>query len=256
MSKTPEVGELVLGRILSVKDYGAYVEVEDYKGYEGFIHVSEVSLKWVRNIREHLKEGQKTVFKIIRVNPETLQIDLSIRRVSQKERFDKLLEVKKKTKVLKVIKLLESSGFKNVAEQLLYAYPSLTTLYDMLEKFAAGEPAQSLFPTISETELEHLRRAVEQEIKVREVEMRVDLVLRCDGPTGVEAIRAAAAEAEKTAGQAEAVEISTKGAPVYSMLVKAPSRERASELIAKAFEACSATMARYGGSAQLKEAGK
>ncbi|MEM1942905.1 MAG: S1 RNA-binding domain-containing protein [Candidatus Caldarchaeum sp.] len=256
MSKTPEVGELVLGRIISVKDYGAYVEVDDYKGYEGFIHVSEVSLKWVRNIREHLKEGQKTVFKVIRVNPDTLQIDLSLRRVSQKERLDKLLEVKKKTKVSKVLKLLEAEGFKAVAEQLTTAYPNLTTLYDVLEKFALGEPAQNLFPAISETDVEHLRRAVEQEIKVHEVEMRVDLILRCDGPRGVEAIRAAAAEAEKTAGHSEAVEITTKGAPVYSMLVKAPSKERASELMAKAFQACSAVMAGYGGSAQLREAGK
>ncbi|MCS6769015.1 MAG: S1 RNA-binding domain-containing protein [Candidatus Caldarchaeum sp.] len=256
MSKTPEVGELVVGRITSVKDYGAYLEVDEYPGYEGFIHVSEVSLKWVRNIREHLKEGQRVVLKIIRVNPQTNQIDLSMRRVSQKEKVDKLLEVKKKTKVLKMFKALESSGSKNIVEKLIVVYPNLVNLYDCLERIASGEDARNFFPSLSESEEENLKKAVEQEIKVREVEMRVDVIMRCDGPKGLEAIRQAAEKAEQVAGPAELIEITTKGAPVYSVLVKASSKERASELLSKAFEACQMIMTSFGGSAQLKESAR
>ncbi len=256
MSKVPKVGELVIGRVLSVKDYGAYVEVDEYPGYEGFVHVSEVSLKWVRNIREHLKEGQKTVFKIIRSNPETLQIDLSIRRVSQKERVDKLLEVKKKTKVSKVLKIVEASVGRSVVETLVSTSPDPIQLYENLEKIALGEQVKNFYPSLSSDEAEALRKAVEQEIKVREVELTVDLILRCEGSRGVEAIRAAAEKAGQVAEEGEVVEIRAKGAPVYSMYVKAASKKRASELIMKAFNVCAAVMAEYGGAAQLKQEAK
>ncbi len=168
MSKVPEVGELVIGRVSSVKDYGAFVEVDEYPGYEGFIHVSEVSLKWVRNIREHLKEGQKAVFKIIRSNPETLQIDLSMRRVSQKERIDKLLEVKKKTKASKVLKIVEGAVGHKAVEILVSTSPDPIQLYESLEKIAMGERVKNFFPSLGDDEAEALRKAVEQEIKVRD----------------------------------------------------------------------------------------
>ena len=39
----PEVGDLVIGTIESVKDYGAFVDLDEYPGKKGFIHVSEVA---------------------------------------------------------------------------------------------------------------------------------------------------------------------------------------------------------------------
>ncbi|MEM4281662.1 MAG: S1 RNA-binding domain-containing protein [Candidatus Caldarchaeum sp.] len=254
MSKAPELGELVIGKITSVRDYGAYVEVEEYPGYEGFVHVSEVSLKWVLNIREHLKEGQRTVLKIIRVNPQTFQIDLSIRRVSQKERIEKLLEVKKKAKVAKVLKVLEDASGLRAVETLLAKFPDPVQLYEVFEKIAVGEQVESFLQGLSKAEADALKKAVEQEIKVREFEVKVDVILRCDGPKGVEAIRLAAEKAEQVAAGGEHVEIKTKGAPVYSLHVKASSRERASELVSQALQACRAVMAEYGGVAQLKTA--
>ncbi|MEM4189788.1 MAG: S1 RNA-binding domain-containing protein, partial [Candidatus Caldarchaeum sp.] len=209
MSKAPELGELVVGRITSVRDYGAYVEVEEYPGYEGFVHVSEVSLKWVRNIREHLKEGQRSVFKIIRVSPQTLQIDLSMRRVSQKERIDKLLEVKKKAKVAKVLRIVEETVGSKPVGTLLSTSSDPMQLYEVFEKIAVGEPPAALLQGLSETEADALKRAVEQEIKVREFEVKVDVILRCDGPKGVEAIRRAAEKAEQLASGGEHVEIKT-----------------------------------------------
>ncbi|MEM1964997.1 MAG: S1 RNA-binding domain-containing protein [Candidatus Caldarchaeum sp.] len=254
MSKAPELGELVVGRITDVRDYGAYVEVDEYPGYEGFVHVSEVSLKWVRNIREHLKEGQRNVFKVIRVNPQTLQVDLSMRRVSQKERIDKLLEVKKRAKVSKVLKVVEDAVGRKAVDNLLSTSSNPIQLYDLFEKVAMGEPAMTLFQGLSEAEADALRKAVEQEIKVREFEVKVNVILRCDGPKGVEAIRKAAEKAEQVAGSGEHVEIRTVGAPVYSLHVKASSKERASELVSQVLQACKAVMESYGGVAEIKTA--
>ncbi|MCS7137296.1 MAG: S1 RNA-binding domain-containing protein [Candidatus Caldarchaeum sp.] len=253
MSRPPEVGELVIGQIKEVKDYGAYVEVEEHPGYEGFVHVSEVSLKWVRNIREHLKEGQKIVFKVVRVNPQTLQVDLSIRRVSQKERVDKLLQVKKIAKVKRVLKSLEEKNFQRLVEKIKTKTSDVEVLYAYFEGIAAGEPVSKFFPELDESEAGVLRNAVEQEVKVRELEMRSEVVLRCEGPEGVKAIREAAEAAEAVAGHGEVVEIRTKGSPVYSLSVKTSSRERAYELVSEAIRACQEVMKKYGGVAEIKQ---
>ena len=86
----PEVGDLVIATIDRITEYGAYVTLDEY-GKEGFLHISEISSSWIRNIKDYIREGQKTVLKVLRVNIERDQIDLSLRRVSKRERIEKLL---------------------------------------------------------------------------------------------------------------------------------------------------------------------
>ena len=68
-SEWPEVGDLVVATVRRIVDYGAYVHLDEY-GKEGLLHISEISSSWVRNIRDHVREGQKVVLKVLRVNPE------------------------------------------------------------------------------------------------------------------------------------------------------------------------------------------
>src|SRR4030067_3723450 len=89
----PEPGDLVLTSVQRITDYGAYVTLDEYEK-EGLLHVSEGSSGWVRNIREFVREGQKTVLKVLRVDPEKRHVDLSLRRVSRRERREKLLASK------------------------------------------------------------------------------------------------------------------------------------------------------------------
>ncbi|MEM0349110.1 MAG: S1 RNA-binding domain-containing protein [Candidatus Caldarchaeum sp.] len=252
MSNVPQVGELVIGLVKEVKDYGAYIEIDEYPGYEGFVHVSEVSLKWVRNIREHLKEGQRTVFKIIRVNPATLQADLSIRRVSQRERMEKLLEVKKASKVKRVLKILEETAGPQAVEKIYTKTRDANVLYEIFEQISADQPVNQFFPELDDKEAEELRRAVEHEIRVREHEIKADIVMRSEARNGVMAIREAAAAAEQLARPGELIEIKTKGAPVYSVHIKASNRERTEELLEKVVEKCGEVLKRYGGVAEVK----
>ena len=94
--KQPAVNELVIGTITRIAKYGAYVNLEEYDT-EGFIHISEIAPRWVRNIRNFVKEGQKVVAKVIRVNEQKRQVDLSLRRVTDNEKR-KVMEQKKREK--------------------------------------------------------------------------------------------------------------------------------------------------------------
>ncbi len=102
----PEVGELVVATCTKLTAHGAYFEIFDYEklGIEsGFVHISELSRTWVRNIRSHIREGQRAVAKILRVDIARGEIDMSIRRVSEPQRRAKLNEFKQESRARGIV---------------------------------------------------------------------------------------------------------------------------------------------------------
>jgi len=72
------VGARVRGKVVSLTDYGAFVELEE--GVEGLIHVSEMSwTKKVKNPSKLLSVGDTVEAVIADVNPETRRLSLSLR---------------------------------------------------------------------------------------------------------------------------------------------------------------------------------
>ncbi|MGH9437413.1 MAG: S1 RNA-binding domain-containing protein, partial [Terriglobia bacterium] len=74
-----EAGRRVSGRVVSITDYGAFVEIEP--GVEGLIHVSEMA--WSRRLKhpsKTLKTGDTTEVIILDVSPEQRRISLSLKR--------------------------------------------------------------------------------------------------------------------------------------------------------------------------------
>ena len=105
-SRFPLVGELVVGNCTKVTPHGAYFEIFDYEllGPEaGFVHISELSRTWVRNIRSQVREGQRVVAKILRVDEKRGEIDMSVRRVSEPQRRTKLTELKQENRARGII---------------------------------------------------------------------------------------------------------------------------------------------------------
>ncbi|NIP34700.1 MAG: S1 RNA-binding domain-containing protein, partial [Thermoplasmata archaeon] len=100
----PEVGDLVVATVQRIAGHGAYVALDEYDGKEGLLHISEISSRWVRNIRNHVRERQKVVLQVLRVDPSREQVDLSLRRVTQDERRKKLEDWKKNRKAETILK--------------------------------------------------------------------------------------------------------------------------------------------------------
>ncbi len=85
----PSKGELIIGKCTKITPHGAYFLIEGYEKLgdsAGFVHISELSKTWIRNIRKHIKEGQKTVSKVLRINPQRAEVDLSIRRTTDAQK--------------------------------------------------------------------------------------------------------------------------------------------------------------------------
>lgn len=99
----PEEGDIVIGTVKDVKPYGAFVELLEYPGKEGMIHISEVTSGWVKNIRDHVKVGQRVVAKVLRVDERKGHIDLSLKRVTEQQKRAKVQEWKRFQRASKML---------------------------------------------------------------------------------------------------------------------------------------------------------
>lgn len=101
----PETGDLVVVTIKNVKNFGANVRLDEFEGKEGFIHIAEVATGWVKHIRDHLREGQRTVCKVLNVDQERGYIDLSLKRVNDHQKREKISRWKNEQKSSKLLEL-------------------------------------------------------------------------------------------------------------------------------------------------------
>lgn len=69
-------GEVRTGRVVSLEDFGAFVDIG---GAEGLVHLTELSWKHVTHPREMLEVGQEVKVEVISVDREQKRIGLSIK---------------------------------------------------------------------------------------------------------------------------------------------------------------------------------
>lgn len=62
------VGKIYNGRVTSVKEYGAFVEV--LPGQEGLVHISELSNNYVENVEDVVQVGQEILVKVIGIDDQ------------------------------------------------------------------------------------------------------------------------------------------------------------------------------------------
>ena len=74
-----EVGGIAEGTVIRIADFGAFVQLAG--GETGLVHISEVDRNYVRNIRDHLHEGDKVTVKVVAIK-EDGKIDLSIKQAA------------------------------------------------------------------------------------------------------------------------------------------------------------------------------
>ncbi|MFM8999210.1 MAG: S1 RNA-binding domain-containing protein [Actinomycetota bacterium] len=71
-----EVGAVVDGTVSRITPYGAFLTLEG--GKMGLVHISEVDRNYVKDVHEHLREGDVVQVKVIAIK-EDGKIDLSIK---------------------------------------------------------------------------------------------------------------------------------------------------------------------------------
>ena len=247
----PEVGDLVVASVTRVVDYGAYVKLDEYNSVEGLIHISEVASTYVKNIRVHVREGQKLVLKVLRVSTQRAQVDLSLRRVTGREKSEKMLEWKKVKKADSIVK--------GAAEKLRATEEDTAKIRDLIyEKFdnpfdafeEAIDEGEETFTTlgIAVEWSKALTEVSRGKIRLEKAKVTGTVELTCSKTAGVEAIRQSlrtAKKAKKTRGTT--VKVYTIGSPRYRLEVRSKEITDAQATLNQAINDVLASMKSLGG---------
>ena len=75
ITAVPEVGEVYNGKVKSITNFGAFVEI--IPGKDGLLHISEIKHERVEKVEDVLKEGEMIDVKLIAVDPKTGKLKLS-----------------------------------------------------------------------------------------------------------------------------------------------------------------------------------
>jgi translation initiation factor 2 subunit 1 len=251
----PEVGDLVIATIETVTDYGAYAKLDEYEK-RGLLHVSEISSSWIRNIRDFVREGQKMVLKVLRVDLEKGHIDLSLRRVTKRERIEKVLSWKKYRKAEALLN--------EVAEKVGLPYQEVYAKAGALmeEKFGLYEGFEKVVKEGTEVltklgvpeDLAKVFAAVAAErIHVKMVKVKGTLEIRCLKPNGVQLVKEAFLNAKKAEKTKDAdVKFYVIAAPKYSVEVLAENYKRAEEVLQKVSDSVIANITKAGGQGSFR----
>jgi translation initiation factor 2 subunit 1 len=230
--KMPEPGEIVICTVREISSHGVYVNLDQYGGMNGFLHVSEISTGWVRNIERVAKPQQRLVLKVVRANRMRQEIDLSLRQVTNEERRAKVIEWKREERALAIMNAVKNKlGFddaalasytKKLEEEFGTLYAALETAAKKGEKGIASAdlPAQ-VAKVVAET-------AMEKIVPPRyEVGALVEVSSR--SPNGIEEVKKALLAA--TGSYSADVRITYAGAPKYRVRVTADDYRQAEKVM-------------------------
>ncbi len=247
----PDVGELVVGTIKKVFEYGAYVTLDEYEGMEAYLPWSEVSSRWIRNIKDYLREGQKIVAKVIRINRRRKQIDISLKRVTEGERRRKMLEWKRAVKADKILELAAEKLGKTKEEAYREAGWKLEDYYG--EIYAGLEEAvlrgiEALKEAgVPDEWAKVLKELADKHITIKKVKIKGVFTIQVLKPNGVEIIRDALKKAYEKLPENVSIRIYTIGAPRYVVEVTATDYKIAERVLSNIVKTVTKAIESHGG---------
>lgn len=246
----PERGDLVIATITRLTVYGAYAKLDEYDK-EGLLHISEVASSWVRNLRDFVREGKKVVLKVLRVNAEKAHVDLSLRRVTKRERIEKQLSWKKERKAEGILRSTSQKLNLPLNEIVEKAGTLLEKefgdLHDGLEKTAKDGVDVLLKLGIPQNIATTLEGIAKEKINPPSVTVKGILELQCTKPKGVLLIKDALLKAQNIKKpHGTDVNIYVVSPPQYRIVVSAEDYKSAETLLLSAAETAVENVTKIG----------
>ncbi len=226
----PEVGEVVICTVKKILYHSVFVSIDDYESKDGMVHISEIAAGRIRNLRDYVKEGKRIVCKVLDINRQTGNIDLSLRRVSTSAMIEKLNEIKQEEKAEK---LLETVGrefktdlktmYTQVALKALQKHENLSTFFQTM--VAKGKTVVEELD-IPKNYKDALYKIAIDKIKPTEVKISGILNLQTYAEDGIKSLKKVLSEIEK-----EGVKVQYLGAPKYKVEIVSKDYKTAETLL-------------------------
>jgi translation initiation factor 2 subunit 1 len=252
----PEVGDLVIATVVNITSYGVYVKLDEYDK-EGLLHVSEVASRWVRNIRDYVREGQKVVLKVLRVKPEKGQVDLSRRRVTKRDKKEKIQSWKKDRKAEGLLRTAAEKlniSFEEAYEKAgALIEKAFGDLHAGLEKTAKDGVDVLLELGIDKDLAVTLEEIAKEKIQISLVNVKGILKLQNPKSDGVLLIKETL-KSVKEVGEAEGADVTVYlvSPPNYRIVVSAEDYKSAENILDTATKFALKTIVKSGGTGSFK----
>jgi len=245
----PSRGELVIGTVTRVLDFGAFISLDEYENKEGLVHISEIAPGWIKDIRDYVKKGQKVVCKVLEVNPKRGHIDLSIKDVNERQRREKMQQWKSEQRAFKWLEIAgEKAGVGKkdllaIGKKLLKEFE---TIYGAFEE-ASFEGHEVLSKVTGEELAKAIEEIAKENIKIQKVKIRGYFELMSDAPDGVERIKKALMEVYKFKSDEVDVRIEYVGAPRYRVILEGEDYKSAEKVLKKLSDGVLKRIKKLGG---------
>ena len=248
----PEEGELVVGTVREVQNFGAFITLEEYKGKEGFCHIREVAPGWVKRIRDYVREQQRVVCKVMGVDAKKGHVDLSIKAVNDHQKREAIQAWKNEQKADKFLEILAERQ-KTTVEAIMTSYGRkvVEVFGTMFQAFQeAAEYGDEAFKQegLSGPWVAGFVAFAKENIQATFVDIAGFVDVQSPAPDGVKAVSKALKAAEKSEFEDVTIEVAYMGAPHYRITVKAPDFKIAEDQLKLAADRAIAVIQKAGGS--------
>lgn len=245
----PEDSELVLCTVTGIQHHIVFVRLDEYDK-TGIIHISEIAPGRVRNIREYVAEGKKIVCKVLRVNEERGQLDLSLRRVTEYQKRQKANQIKQEQLAEKIIEFAAKELKKPfeevyavISKAVLKTYPYVYACFEDIVNNEATLENLGVDKKIAAT----LEVLVKQRIKPPEVQIEGNFMMTTFAPHGVADLKKVLAIAVK-----DGISPMYLGGGRYHVSLKDKDYKAAEERLAKTVDAVLAAGKKLGITAEFQ----
>lgn len=188
----PPIGSNVICRITKILNYGVFVELVEFNKIQGFVHISQVAPSWIKNIRNFVKENQVRVGKVMHIDMQKGQVDVSFNKVSEgveRAKLEDYRQFKRSQKLLEVIarqgKADLATAKKEVQEPLEAAYGSLFDAFQAI----AMEKESALEGRLDRKWFKPVVEIISKSVAAPEKTVKGKVHVLHNGPDGAEAIR-------------------------------------------------------------------
>ncbi|XP_063902588.1 eukaryotic translation initiation factor 2 subunit 1-like isoform X2 [Zophobas morio] len=192
--KYPNVGDVVIVRVESIQDMGAYVRLLEYNNIEGMIPHSELSRRRIRSIQKLIRVGRNEAVVVLRVDENKGYIDLSKRRANPSDLIqaeERYLKAKLVNQIVRNVADVASCDAEKLYEET--AWKLQKTYGDMYNAFKLATVKPQLFDecNINESVKNILITKIIHHLKSHPQKIRADIEVTCYNYEGVDSIKAA-----------------------------------------------------------------
>lgn len=178
--------------VTKVQYHSVFVNLDEFERRQGLIHISEVSPGRIRNINDYVQEGKKVVCKVLRISMDRGHIDLSLRRVSNIQKRNKVEEIKQEQKAEKILEFVGKDFDLKMRDLNKIVAPKLLKDYDSLH--AAFEEVSFDEVKLEDLGIEEkyakpLTEIIKQRIKPPVVQITGELTLSTYDANGVDVVK-------------------------------------------------------------------